>query len=290
MNGTILKSTDEGETWYDVSYETEDALYDIAFATPSKGFIIGKGMYSDLLLVTNDAGENWEEVDLNMSDPDKIQFVNENTGFILDGSLYSHSVYRTDDGGESWDRISLDLPDETGLSDIYMLNEMKGYIVGHTSDYYAMMLATADGGTNWSSVGGLDGIESGLTDVDFVNDTLGFIVGWEGLVLRYGTVDSVTVSNELDKEDIPDEFVLNQNYPNPFNPTTNIRFGLPEAGHVELNVYNLLGQKVLTLVNERLPAGYHMRVLDGQQLSSGVYLYELKSNNTRIIEKMTLIK
>jgi PKD repeat protein len=101
----------------------------------------------------------------------------------------------------------------------------------------------------------------------------------------------VEIGTGLEGEDgVPEDFVLNQNYPNPFNPTTNIRFGLPSASHVELTVYNLLGQKVLTLVNGTLPAGYHMKVLDGQQLSSGIYLYELKAGKTRLIEKMTLIK
>ena len=89
---------------------------------------------------------------------------------------------------------------------------------------------------------------------------------------------------------IPEKTVLNQNYPNPFNPSTKITFELSIPQYVQLDVYNTLGQKVLTLVNDRMESGYHSINLDATRLASGVYLYRLIAGNTVFTKKMTLIK
>jgi len=89
---------------------------------------------------------------------------------------------------------------------------------------------------------------------------------------------------------LPKTFSLGQNYPNPFNPTTKIRFGLPSASNVELTIYNLLGQKVKTLVSGQLPAGFHDIEVDASQWSSGVYLYKLEAGAFVSSRKMLLIK
>jgi hypothetical protein len=78
-------------------------------------------------------------------------------------------------------------------------------------------------------------------------------------------------------EMIPNEFALHQNYPNPFNPTTNIRYELPETAQVVVEVYNLLGQMVVQLVNESQSAGLHDVHFDASSLSSGIYLVNLSA-------------
>mgnify|MGYP000206042190 CR=1 FL=1 len=90
--------------------------------------------------------------------------------------------------------------------------------------------------------------------------------------------------------ELPQVVELAQNYPNPFNPTTNITFGLPETGNVRLEVYNVMGQRVATLVNDQKPAGYHTVTFDASRLASGTYLYRLHSGNTVITKKLMLIK
>lgn len=86
------------------------------------------------------------------------------------------------------------------------------------------------------------------------------------------------------------EFELNQNYPNPFNPSTSITYSVDEQAEVSLNVYNVLGQKVATLVNTSQVAGNYTVTWDAQNLSSGVYIYKLKAGNRVITRKMNLIK
>jgi hypothetical protein len=88
----------------------------------------------------------------------------------------------------------------------------------------------------------------------------------------------------------PQDYKLSQNYPNPFNPTTNIKFELPSAGDVNLSVYNILGQKVSTILDKRMSAGSHVVGFNASSLSSGVYIYRLEAGDVVKQKRMTLIK
>ncbi|MEK7775102.1 MAG: T9SS type A sorting domain-containing protein [Candidatus Zixiibacteriota bacterium] len=89
---------------------------------------------------------------------------------------------------------------------------------------------------------------------------------------------------------LPTSFGLNQNYPNPFNPTTNISFDVPKASHVELSVYNVLGQKVVSLVNQDMEPGSHTVAWDASNNSSGVYYYRIAAGTFAQTKKMVLLK
>lgn len=89
---------------------------------------------------------------------------------------------------------------------------------------------------------------------------------------------------------VPEQFMLEQNYPNPFNPVTQIRYDVPMRTKVNIEVFNLMGQKVATLVDQIKPPGTYRAVWDASSQASGVYYYRLKADNTIIARKMTLIK
>jgi hypothetical protein len=89
---------------------------------------------------------------------------------------------------------------------------------------------------------------------------------------------------------VPSEYVLNQNYPNPFNPTTTIEYSVPTSGHVSLKVFNTVGQEVYTLYNDFQRAGSYKATFDGTELASGVYVYQLHSNNVTLTKKFILLK
>ncbi len=93
-----------------------------------------------------------------------------------------------------------------------------------------------------------------------------------------------------DKAHNPEAFALYQNYPNPFNPVTTIKFSIPKESEVTLNVYDVLGRRVQTLVNKKLSAGLHKVTFNGENLSSGVYFYRLKFGNKILLKKMVLLK
>ena len=98
-----------------------------------------------------------------------------------------------------------------------------------------------------------------------------------------------------DEPIIPTEFALNGNYPNPFNPTTTIQFDLPEASSVRLEVYDMMGRRVATLVNGELGAGSYESIWDarndaGIQVASGVYVYLLQAGSFKAVKQMVLMK
>gem|GEM_PF-1033206 len=88
----------------------------------------------------------------------------------------------------------------------------------------------------------------------------------------------------------PTDFQLKQNYPNPFNPSTNIEFSTSEDSFVQLKVYNILGVEVATLINENLPAGNYQTNWNARNMASGMYIYKLRSKNTVLSKKMTLLQ
>ncbi len=95
-------------------------------------------------------------------------------------------------------------------------------------------------------------------------------------------------SNE--NEEVPSNFSLEQNYPNPFNPETNISFSIPASGKVTLEVWDIMGRKVKTLIDSNLTMGEHSINFNATNLSSGMYLYRLQYENQVSIRKMTVIK
>jgi len=104
---------------------------------------------------------------------------------------------------------------------------------------------------------------------------------------------NITFSNST--MNIPKVYELSQNYPNPFNPTTTIKYQLPEDTKVEIAVYNILGQKVRTLVNEKRTAGYYSVIWNGKDdsnntVGSGIYFYKISTEKYSEIKKMLLMK
>ncbi len=143
-------------------------------------------------------------------------------------------------------------------------------------------------------------------NIKLENHIAGFSVGdWSGqanvkfvTVNPHGGSDSIEINvevrtnteiNELFKN-IPTTYYLEQNFPNPFNPVTVISWQLPVSSHVELSVFNILGQKLCTLVSEQQQTGYHQVEWNAREVSSGVYYYRLETEGYSNVKKMVVIK
>lgn len=97
-------------------------------------------------------------------------------------------------------------------------------------------------------------------------------------------------SVEGDPRVLPTEFALEQNYPNPFNPTTTINFALKESSPVTLIIYNMLGEEVMTLIDDQLEAGTHRVSVSASDLNSGIYFYKLRAGSFTAVRKMIVMK
>jgi hypothetical protein len=142
-----------------------------------------------------------------------------------------------------------------------------------------------------------DVLTSPYEDLDVPSGTYTYNVvtvfdgGWESDMSDDAVVDHTDNGNILK----PEETMLSGNFPNPFNPTTTISFTTKEAGHVSINIFNMKGQLVRTLVNENLDAAYHSSVWNGKDnssktVSSGIYFYKMKASNYTATKKMILMK
>ena len=125
----------------------------------------------------------------------------------------------------------------------------------------------------------------GQVQIDNIN-----VAGFAGDLIDY-----VARSTTSEVKLIPHNFSLQQNFPNPFNPSTEIRFDLPEEGHVELSVFNMQGQKVKTLESSKMTPGYHAIVWNGtndtgSRVSTGMYFYSIQTNKFKAVKKMLFLK
>ena len=109
----------------------------------------------------------------------------------------------------------------------------------------------------------------------------------ESVAINDATIQKLMVTGEL----IPTVYALEQNYPNPFNPSTVIEFSLPEdVSNVKLSIYNALGEKVAELVNTSLAAGRYSYQWNAKNVATGMYIYELRTDNFVSVKKMVLMK
>jgi len=165
----------------------------------------------------------------------------------------------------------------------------------------------ADFGGTWEDLGQI--ISIGSSNWATITRNLPAFLAGQDVWVAFVNVNSNTTRVELDQIKITNPAVvadgdeilllvptaLNSNYPNPFNPTTNISFSMQREGHVVLDVYNIKGQKVNTLVNEIRSAGHHSVVWNGKDtsgrdVSSGVYFYRMSAGNYEDVKKMILLK
>ena len=128
-------------------------------------------------------------------------------------------------------------------------------------------------------------------------------IGWGGDLSGSANPETITVDaarnitasfdplTDVDDDlNVPNVYSLEQNYPNPFNPSTSIKFSIKETGQTSLVIYDLLGQKVKTLFDKEIIAGVHSYDLNAGDLSSGIYLYQIKSGDFIATKKMMLLK
>ena len=150
-------------------------------------------------------------------------------------------------------------------------------------------------GANWglATNGGGNDNENGVGADHFIDLTSDLVSATVenvfGTMVTHPLVNIVTDVKEL-QTGTPVAYELSQNYPNPFNPSTQIRFAIPEAGMVNIKVFNTLGQEITTLVSDYRSAGSYEVDFNASNLTSGIYFYTITTNNFSETRKMMLLK
>jgi len=149
-------------------------------------------------------------------------------------------------------------------------------------------------GTEWTTYTTDDGlVDNYVNSIAVGDDGVVWAGTWKGLS-RYDP--TANESTGVEKNDsLPSEITIHGNFPNPFNPETSIQFTLPCAEKVQLVIYNISGQKVRSLISDRMTAGIHSVRWDGrdetgQSVSSGIYLYRLRAGGIEETRSMTLMR
>lgn len=202
---------------------------------------------------------------------------------ILDAGSYLVIVRDLDD-------FKLVFPDVTNVVDSIDFNfSNAGELIRlYNSSEVLIDQVEYDDESPWPTEPDGDGPTLELRDPDLNNDLPSSWTASTG----YGTpgsLNSVLSSNETDA-DGPLSFKLSQNYPNPFNPSTSISYSIAKPGVVKLEVFDLLGQKIASLVDQVQTAGEYEISFEASEIPSGIYIYRLTNNGQTSIRKMTLIK
>lgn len=282
FNG-IYRSTDNAENWILTNISGHHVWAKnfvdhngILFAAGNEGSPDG---YKSL-----DGGVTWDPLNLSNFYP-AITFLSESPK-LWAGTI--HGIWLSIDNGVNWEHRSNGLSPDPYNSSIIRVN---GKLVTSLKFGGSGVFFSTDEGMNWEDIG----------------DGLPFLNSIEKLIVFKDKIIAATSDGlwQRDTSEIVTGFVegrhpirnfgLDQNYPNPFNPETVIRYQLSLSGEVKLDIYNLMGQKIKTLVSGKQSTDFHSVKWDGRNdagipVTSGVYIYRLKTNEGVQSKKMILMK
>ena len=267
INRTILKTTNGGQDWQPQNSGSGIKLLSVYFTDNQTGWAVG---YNGTIIKTTNGGDNWEAQISNTSfELWSVYFSDNQTGWAVGEDLGKVSIEKTTNGGEEW--ISFNSGIIGSLFSVHFTDNQTGWAVG----WNGIILKTTNGGENWGSQ--YSGTSIILRSVYFIDNQTGWAVGQQGTILKTVDGGGPTPVDEDKNTNLLNSYLLYQNYPNPFNPSTKIKYQLPERGLVTLNVYDVLGNEVATLVNEEKSSGEYEVKFDGTGLPSGIYFYRLQA-------------
>jgi hypothetical protein len=216
---------------------------------------------------------------------------------LMAGLVYSNIHTNQFPGGEIRTQMILDAPLPVELSSftsvIYKNNVTLNWTTSSENNNAGFDIERSTSTSQWTKVGFVAGKGNSVTANDYSFSDKGINVGVYNYRLKQtdfnGNFEYFNLSNEV-TIGVPSVYNLSQNYPNPFNPSTKIDFDLPEDGIVSIALYDMTGKQVATLVNEAKTAGYHSVQFNASSLSSGIYIYALRTNGFTSTKKMMLVR
>ncbi|MCX6152247.1 MAG: T9SS type A sorting domain-containing protein [Ignavibacteriales bacterium] len=221
-----------------------------------------------------------------------VYFIDSLKGFAVGTNVIMTGgcIKSTKDGGKSWSDTTYE--GVGPFRKIKFLDSLNGWMCGTGKIY-----RTADGGETWELQ--LDGLRTNLEQLIILKkEKVAYAFGkdWNDKTHTLLRADLSNLTNiEKEREYKPKNYLLLENYPNPFNPTTTISYNLPEEGRITIKIFDILGREVRTLVNDFKNTGSYSAVWDSKdnynnEVSSGIYFYNIKFKDNSITKKMILVR
>ena len=294
----ISFTEDGGYNWFESTIDTGGfshlPIEQIDFSTPKYGFAVGGHVDAvGVVWSSSDSGKVWTPHGIG---PDLFLdfiFLDSTSIIALTAELegyYPTAVLKFNLIDDTWDYI--DTPEYVYVTGLSLRTPTE--IWGTTRSISSSFIFSKNSGKSWQLINSPETPDNSIViNVDFADSLQGIAVCSGGFILRY--IPEKPVSVESFNSQIPENFVLEQNYPNPFNPNTKIQYSISSRQFVAIKVYDLLGREVATLVNEEKSSGkYEVEFIVGQDsspdIASGIYFYQLKTENSFETKKMLLLK
>jgi photosystem II stability/assembly factor-like uncharacterized protein len=253
--------------WTIQSSGTTNDLLGIHFINENTGWA---GGFAGTLIYTTNGGTNWSEIPGLFNTLNSVFFNNANTGWAV---CNSGLIYFTTNNGINW--ITQYAGTNANYRAVVSQSQFSLPEVCYVFGSGGTIRFSTNYGTSWAPQ--ISNTSNQLEKVHFINTMTGWAVGAAGTILKTTNGGITSLQNQTETK--PENFVLYQNYPNPFNPSTKIRFsitpmnGVSERQDVLLKIYDILGHRIATLVNEQLISGTYEVDFDGSNYSSGIYYY-----------------
>jgi len=278
--GQIAKSLDGGITWADLQTGTSAALRDIFFVDNNTGWCVG---YNGTILYTLDGGTNWNTQNSGTSyNLFGLYFVDALTGWAVgDNGI----ILKTINGGIPVELISF-------FGEVELEKVILNWSTATELNNSGFEIERKYENQDWLKIGFVAGNGTSTEKHIYQFEDKPEKRGDYRYRLKQIDHDGTTeYSNEITVQFTPKfTFGLEQNYPNPFNPSTTMVYSIQSDGLVSLKVYDILGNEVLTLVNENKVAGYYEVQVTAKNLPSGIYFYKLTSGDFQQTKKFILLK
>jgi len=288
--GPLFRSSDYGSNWTEL--ESSHSIFVLAISDTN----LFAGTLGAGILLSTDRGDSWSmanqgfPIHLNISFFDTTWTYSDVNCFTINGTkLFAGTsgdgIFLSTNNGASWDAVNNGLTNNWVKS--LLLNDKNLFAGTGGGVFYSN-----DNGVSWLAVN--DGlIETPLSETSInllaVCGTNLFAAGWNYLWRR--PLSEMITGIESNHGSAPIHFALEQNYPNPFNPSTSISFDLHEQSLVVLQIYDLLGRTVATLVNnELMPPGKYTKRWNASRFAGGIYFYRLQANSFTETKKLFLLK
>ena len=297
----IKKTTDGGATWTTIASDFSPSSYEIkgiSFVNENMGWAV---TYDALIFKTDNGGLNWtfqDSIGIFGSSTGPLRdifFITQDSGWAVGGISGGMMIARTIDGGVTW---NLEIQSGSSLQEVIFLNNQLGWMAGRT--YGPFISYTTDGGFAWNDCSFIPAVAAEINSISMIDENIGWAVAGDnftgGRIFKTINGGIVSIDERHQKDSyIPGSVNLYQNFPNPFNPITTIKYYVPYRSSIMINIYNANGEKIKELVNSIQSPGEYEVTWDstndkGTVLPSGIYFYQIRTENQTMTKQMLLLR